>query len=320
MITRFFNWLMPEWAKNPLMEFEWLYSGANRPRRGFVTQLLVLVVLLALTSLAYRISTQATGSSQNLTIIVWQSLYFPILTLQGLTSIAALFLGVTALDAQRQGDTWDNLRVTEFGAALALRARWMSILYQLRAPVALILMVRLMLALLMLCDLPAFGGHYIRMLSAGAPTLPAGLAIPLLSVAVSGTACILLPLLNIASSAALGIVLGNAIRERLFVVLVQLIIVVALIIFVAFASFAVSQVMQDALAVPETMLTLLLLSYSAYGDWGLLFIQLDSLGAIWQRLPLGVFAGFALAAVAFAQALIADGLIRLAVRVAGRQS
>ena len=320
MRTRFFNWLLPQWAKNPLLNYDTIDAGAHRELRGYVMQLLALAILLALTSLIFLSRTSAIGNSRNFIDVVWQSLYFPTLTLQVLTTVVAFSLGATTSNAQHHSEHWDNLRLTEVGAGLALRARWLNIMLRLRAPITIILLVRLVLTLAMLSELTAFSGHYLRILSAGSAASTAELPAIVLWVAVSVAACVLLPLLNIASAAALGIVLAIAIKERLYATVVQVVIVAGVIVFVVASSFVVSRVLAGELPIPDFALSLLVFSYSAYGDWGLLFLQLDSLGAVWQLLPTGAFATLGLALLTATQAFIADGLMTVAVRLAERQS
>ena len=113
--------------------------------------------------------------------------------------IMALTLGASAVGGERSRKTWDNLRVTEFGAGLALRARWAGILYRLRAPITLILLVRFLLIAGILYDLTAFGGLYPKILGAQAkPPLPEW-RLDLLLIAFAVTVNILLPILQVAA-------------------------------------------------------------------------------------------------------------------------
>lgn len=320
MLTRIVNWLLPQWAKNPLLDYEWFQPRRSDSRRAFALQLLALAIFLGGAALLYAAATAAMEERQGTTRLVWQSLYFPTLILQWLTAFSALLMGAAAFDAQRQGNTWDNLRVTEIGAGLALRARWTGIHYRLRAPIAALLIVRLILALGILFDLTAFGGHYVDMLSAHAAATQANRQINILSIALSVAASALLPLSMIASFTALGILLGVAIKEQIFVVLIQFLLLALLVLFVGSASYAVSQVLQDNLELPELVKSLLLLGYSSHGDWGLSHMQLNSLGAVWQSVSFGLFVGAGLAGLALAQALIADGMISLSERISERQS
>ena len=305
------KWLLPQWTGNPLLDYEWFHPRGNGARRRFVVHLLALGVLLAGSALSIA-AKGGNGAGESATSVLWGSLYFPALALQTLTAIAALLLGAAAFDAQRQGEAWDNLRITESGAGLALRARWLGILHRLRAPVIAMLVVRLILALGMLVELTAFGGGYLPMLHADAATTIADWRLLILAVALSVTAGLLLPLAMIASCAALGVLTGLAIKDRLFAVVAQILLVVLYLLFVSSVSFASAQALQSELTLPGAATFLLVFGYLSYGDWGLALLQLGSLGAVWQRVPHGILIGPSLAGLALAQALIADALMWLA--------
>ena len=319
-MTKLFDRLLPQWAQNPLLDYELSNPRTSESRRGFLLQLLALASLLAGAAIIFGAAAGLLENSRNITTLAWQSLYFPTLFLQMLTMVAAFMLGATTFDAQRRSKTWDNLRVTEIGAGLALRARWIGILYRLRAPVAAILLIRLLLALGMLIDMAAFGGSYVRMLSADARPILTDWRISLLLIALNMTASALLTLLMIASFAALGILLSVAIKDQLFAAMIQILLVVVQVVFIGGASLAVSQLLQNNLSLSDQAAFLLVLSYGSYGDWGLLLMHLGSLGEIWRRLPNGAFIGIGLMIVLLAQAFIADGMIWLAERLVERQS
>ncbi len=319
-MTKLFDWLPPQWAKNPLLDYELSNPRTSESRRGFVLQLLALASLLAGAAIIYATATGVIENNPNITTLAWQSLYFPTLLLQVLTMVAAFTLGATTFDAQRRSKTWDNLRVTEIGAGLALRARWIGILYRLRAPITAILLVRLLLALGTLVDLAAFGGSYAKILSAGAIPPLADWRISLLLFALNMTANPLLTLLMIASSAALGILINVAIKDRLFAAIIQIIFVVVQIVFISGASLALSQLLQNNLLLSDQAKFLLVFSYAGYGDWGLLLMHLGSLGEIWRRVPNGAFISIGLAILLLAQAIITDGMLWLAERMVERQS
>ena len=312
--------LLPQWARNPLLDFEWFHPHGGASRRKFVLQLLMLGVLLVSAAQIYASAIGSFGAAENVTHIVWRSLYFPTLALQTLTAIVALLLGAAALDSQRQANIWDNLLVTESGAGLALRARWLSILFRLRAPIAAILLVRLVLALGMLLELTAFGGSYLQVLNSAAATSVADWRILLPLIALSLAACFALPLTMIASYALFGILIGLVIRDRLFAVVLQILLVATLVVFVSATSLAVSQILQDELMLAGAASFWLFLSVCGFGDWGLALMQLGSLGAIWQHVPFGAGIGFGMAGLVLVQAYFADGLMWLARRAAERQN
>ncbi len=311
------TWLLPEWAQpgNPLLQYELSKSRGNGTRRGFALQLVALVLLLAAAAFIYASATEALGDSRNVSGLFWQSLYFPTLFLQLITLIVALSLGAASVDSERSRKTWDNLRVTEGGAGMALRARWIGILYRLRAPIAAILIVRLVFSLGTLIDLTAFGGLYAEMLSANATPPLADWRIGLLLIALTLTVNVLLPLLMIASSAALGILLSVAVKERIYGAVTQVLLAVLQVVFVIAAAAGISQILQDSLILSDHAQFLLVLTYCTYGDWGMLLAQLGSLGEIWQRIPSGTLISLGLPVVLLVQAFIADGMIALAERL-----
>ena len=224
-------------------------------------------------------------------------------------------MGAAALNGERRGTIWDSLRVTAFGAELAIRARWLGILYRLGAPIAALLLVRLIFSLAMLFDMTAFGGSAVKMLGAEAASATVDVPISIALVGLSAVASVLLPLPMIGCFAALGILLSLAIKEQLFAVIIQMLAIALLVAFVCAGSYALSQALSGHLTLPPLAELLLLIGYSCYGDWGLLHMQLGSLGDVWRNLSFGPFAGAGMAGLLLAQAAIADGMISLAERI-----
>lgn len=311
---------LPAWARqsNPLLHYELAKAQGRLSGGSFALQLAALILLLGIAAAIYA-GARGLGGRGNLSDLLWQSLYFPCLALQVITLIMALLLGAAAVDAERSRKTWDNLRATEAGASLALRARWLGILYRLRAPIATLLLLRLLLALGTLLDLSAFGGHYVKMLSAEATPPLGDWRIGLLLIALSAALSLTQPLVMIASAAALGLFLSVAVVERLYGAVLQIALVALVIAFVVLASAAAADIVQGRLIMSDAAQFVVVLLYSSYGDWGLLLAQLGSLGAVWQAVPAGDFIGPGMAALLLLQAVIADGLMSLAERVSERR-
>ena len=225
MISRLRDWL-PTSARlrNPLLRYELAKSPGRAAGASFVRQLVALLLLLGAASALYA-GAFGPGDAGGLSALLWESLYFPTLALQVITVVLALALGAASVDAERSRKTWDSLRVTEAGAGLALRARWLGILYRLRAPVAAIVLLRLLLALGTLLDLTAFGGHYVSMLSANATPPLGDWRSGLLLIALSMALNLAQPLVMIASSAALGLFLSVAVVERLYGAVIQIVVI-----------------------------------------------------------------------------------------------
>ena len=317
MMGRLRDWLLPEWARaaHPLLQYEISHFRAAGGRRGLIIQLIALSVLLGGSAALYAAASINPASGVNLTSLIWRSLYYPTLALQLLTAMMALALGASAVGGERRRKSWDNLRATEFGAGLALRARWAGILYRLRAPIILILWTRVILVAGMLYDLTAFGGLYAQMLGAQAkPPLPEW-RLDLLLIALSVTVNMVLPPLQIAASAALGILLSVAIRERIYSAGIFILVAATHLAFAAAGALAIAQLLQVDAPATSAWSYALLLGFSAFGDWGLLLAQLGSLGEIWHRVPYGSSISFCLLIMLNALSLAADGMMWLAARL-----
>jgi len=315
------NWLLPEWAQpnHPLLQYEPYLFRRNGERTGFIVQLSLLSVILGGSAALFAALVMRPASAANLTSLFWQSVYYPTLALQLLTMILALTLGASAVGGERSRKTWDNLRVTEFGAGLALRTRWAGILYRLRAPITLILLVRLLLIAGILYDLTAFGGLYTEILGAQAkPPVPEW-RLDLLLIALAVTAVVLLPILQIAVVAAFGILLSVAIRERICAISIQMLVIAVQLAFAAAGVLAVAQMIRSDAAAASNWSYALVYGYSAFGDWGLLLAQLGSLGEIWHRVPFGATISVLLMILVLALGLAADGLMWLVARLSERR-
>ena len=320
MISRL-RTLLPAGARprlrNPLLRYELAKSQGRLAGAGFALQFTALIALLGLAAALY--AAFAVGDAGNLPAQLWRSLYFPALALQMITLTLALTLGAAAVDAARSRKTWDKLRATETGAGLALRARWLGILYRLRAPIAVILLTRLLLALGALIELTAFGGHYVQMLSAEARPPLSDWRIGMVLIALSLTLSLAQPLAMIAAAAALGLFLSVTIVERVYSAVIQVALVALVAAFVLVASAGAAEILQGRLIMSEAAQFALVLAYSSYGDWGLLLAQLGSLGRVWGRVPAGAYIGVGMAALLLLQALITDGLMALAERISERR-
>lgn len=311
------DWLLPEWAQSdhPLLHYELSHSRGRAGRRGTILQLTALAISLVGAAAVYAAVPLSPASGANLTGVVWQSIYYPLLVLQLLTMVLALALGGAAVGGERSRKTWDNLRVTEFGAGLALRARWAGIFYRLRAPITLILLARVILCAGILYDLTAFGGLYAQMLGANAkPPLPAW-RLDLLLIALAVTVNILLPFIQIAAVAAFGIFLSVAVRERIYAAVIQLLVIAVQLAFAVAGAIAIAQMIRGDAAVAGGWSYALCLGYSAFGDWGLLLAQLGSLGEIWHRVPFGTTLSLGLMILLVGLGLAADGMMWLAARL-----
>lgn len=315
-MLRLRNWLLPEWAQpnHPLLQYELAQARGSGGRHGLNLQLVLLSLLIGGSALLYAAATRSPQSAANLTGVFWRSIYYPTLILQVISMIMAFALGAAAVGGERSRKTWDHLRVTEFGAGVALRARWVGILYRLRAPILLIILIRLTLVGGVVYDLTAFGGLYAAMLGAqAAPPLPWRLDLLLIALAVLIN--MLLPLAAIATVAALGILVSVAVKERVYAAVILILVVSAQLVASLAGALVIAQTIAREASGAGDWSYALFFGYSAFGDWGLLHAQLGSLGEIWHRVPFGATIIAGLVVVLAALGAAADGMMWLAARL-----
>lgn len=306
------DWLLPDWARRDSALLRYRLANSS----GGIGTLLQVTGWLLATGLAALFIEAYSPADANIGRRIWQSSQLPTLALQMVTWAVAFVWGSATAGGQRSRKTWDSLRATESGVALALRMRWLGILLRLRAPIMAILLLRLLYCFGMWVELSAFGGHHGSMLALQAlPPLPdAWLALPL--IAATMAALLLLPFCALGLGAALGILLSVLIRGRLFAALAQILIVSAQLLWVAASSLPLNFVWLQLRG--ETQFAWLLL-YGALGDWGLSLGQLRNLGELWSSVPGGAGIGPALLCLALAGGFAADGLLRLAAQLAERR-
>ena len=310
--------LLPYWARpeHPILQYELANLRLGGSRWKSIIQLLLLALLLGGGGYLYAGSASTDTGAGNLADFIWRCLYFPSILVQTATVLSALAFGIGSVETDRSRQTWDSLRVTEIGAGLTLRTRWVAILYRLRAPILALLMARVFLALGMIVDMTAFGGGYLRVL--GGATVDAGSVwwITLPMIVLLMTANLLLPLTTVGAASALGILISVAIKQRLFAITVQLIFSVLIVALVVVGLFGVTSALQSQLIASDGLLFFLFLAYSGLADGGLLFANLGSLGEVWKLLPQGAFISLGLVIILTLQALFIDGCLSLAIRFA----
>ncbi len=313
------TWLLSTWARSdhPLLHYELSAYRQVGSQRNFAWQFVLLSSLLV--GAAYIIGASRGVAGGSITNILWHSLYYPLLLLQMLLLIVVLALSADTVKGARRRRTWDSLRVTELGAGLALRARCIGVLYRLRAPLLVLLLVRVLLVLGMLLDLSAFGGLYADMLGAEAlPTLEDSRVVILL-IATNMTVSLLLPLFMLAAVSAFGILLSAAIKERIYVAAIQLLFLLFLLAFVVSGAISTALIMEGSLSLADEAELALFLSYSFLGDWGLMLAQLEKLGEVWSRVAYSAYIPGIMGMMLLLLGLAADGMMRLAVRLSDRQ-
>ena len=310
-MTRLLRWLLPGWARHEDALLR--YQLARRVHgRSVAWQVGLWLLALALAALVMELAFPAEG---NLAARIWRGSRYPLLALQTSVLWVAFLWGAAAVSGQRSRKTWDSLRATEDGVALALRLRCLGILFRLRAPIAAILLLRLVFCAGMIIKLAAYRGHHAAMLGMQAtpPVAEAWQVVAL--VAAFQAALMLLPLTALGLMTALGMALAVAIRERVFAGMAQILALTAQLILVAADVTSVIH----AFELPVEARWAWQAVWSAFGDWGLSLANLREIGEMWARLPQGAWMSVALILLALLQACAADGMMWLAGRIAERR-
>ncbi len=313
---------LPAWARpdHPLLRYELARAERLTKRarlaRGARLALIIFALLLGGVLAATDFLRQPAGLSLNESAAA--VLYWPLLAAQVALHVAAIALTGGVISAARRRQTWDSLRATAGGAALALRTQWALVYYRLRGPLGALLLLRALLIGSALLDLTAFQGRYLDLLSSGiTPPLPLVGAALLLACALA--ASLLLPLTSVGFDAALGLWAGAALQARVYIFLAQAGLVLArLALTVALAAAARAFMAGSLFALPDPAAWALLLLYGAVGDQGLALLNLGLAGEIWAVVPYGILLGPALLLLALLQAAGSDWALARAIRRAER--
>ncbi len=323
MIQRFTAQL-PTWARSdhPVLRHELnrlpqRLTRRTRYLRGFGVVILALVLILGGYLAATGLLQHAPG--QNLTESAIAIVFWPTLVIQVLMRITALTMTTNTVTDEVRRQTWDNLRATESGAALALRARWASVFYRLRPVLTIVVLVRIVLIAGILYDLTAFQGRYLDLLVNGPePASPPAVAALLLAFLM--TASLLLPVTGLGFDAAVGLLFSTLIQQRTYSGLLQILLIIIRIGIIVLLTIGATQFINGEL--PETQgwtAWLLIAGFAALGDWGLAFLNLGFYGEIWATIPYGIFLGLALLIYAIIESGLTDWILALAIRQAERK-
>ncbi|NJL57316.1 hypothetical protein HC928_20890 [bacterium] len=288
--------------------------------RVFLAALLVALMIAAgvvIGSEFFAVDLLQQPISQALSAVV----FWPLLIAQLLLRLTALGMTIGTVSEEQRRQTWDSLRATSNGAALALQARWSAVVfYRLRPALLLMTAARLLLIAALLYDLTAFSGDYLSFLTGDIqPAMSVPVAVLLLTFAL--TASLLMPLTGTGLDAALGLLVSTFVQRRVYVVLAQITLSALRVAVVIGLLAAVLNFRDDTLLTngTSTGLWLLIFGFAALGDWGVSLLHLGYFGAeVWANVPYSILIGPALLGFVVVQAALIDGLLWLAVRRADR--
>jgi hypothetical protein len=311
---------LPAWARleNPALRY---VLGTQRvfTWRGFFSILLATVIIVVGVAVFGIVTQQDLG--QSLSEQLMNILFWPTVFAQVVLSIMAILYTTSAIGAEKRRQTWDKLRTTGSGTGLTLRAQWSAaVFYRPAGLLAVVYLVRLVLVGALVYDLTAFRGDYLAYLTGPiTPEIPVVLGVVTLALVM--TASFVLPLTGMGLDAALGLLASTFVTERIWVVMVQIILVIARVAITAVMMMLMIIMMETVgggdMGLPQSWLVLV--GFGAFGDWGLRYLHLAFLGEVWALIPYSVLLGLALLAAAFVQALITDGLLAFAIRRAERR-
>lgn len=315
---------LPEWAQanHPLLRYELQRRGPRNPSARVAQVMSWAVLWVALVAGGYLIATNGLTETAGAypTTALWKTLFFPLIGLQLLLRAAAVSLGVNTIGDERRRQTWDPMRVTEQGAALALRTRWAAILlYHLRGLLSLVYITRLLLLGALLFELVTLRGDFLgRLMASSAPSVPFLLGVILLALML--TAIFLLPLTATGVDVAVGLWIATTYRQRAYATIVQIIYISARVVIFGFLLWGALQFLNGAITLCPVANWSLLMAWSALGDWGVTLLQLGQTGQlIWSQVPFSNFYGVILLGVLAVQVGIASGILSLAIRNAERR-
>jgi hypothetical protein len=312
---------LPDWArpKHPHIRYE-LGQAARSSRRTKYLQaagISLLVVLLFIGGYFIGTNFLQNVPGQSLTESAMAILFWPTLVLQIILQFAAMILTVNTVSEQKRRMAWDNLRATEGGAGVALRAKWASVYYRLRLLLGLVMVIRVVLVLGILYDLTGFQGRYIDLLINNI-TPEVSPIVGALLLAFLMTAALLLPLTAMGMQAAIGLFIAVNIQQRIYNVMAQVIIILVRLLIIAGLTYATTQFINNQITLGDGPAWILAGAYAAIGDWGLRFLHVGFYSEIWATIPYTIFFGIALLVFALGQSLVTEWILALTIRRAER--
>ncbi|MEZ4671649.1 MAG: hypothetical protein R3E39_27410 [Anaerolineae bacterium] len=321
MLQRLFSIQLPEWAQasHPHVRYELGQTAIGGRRGKYVRAIGFALAVVVLYVGGYLVGTNFLQNSpgQNLTESAMAVLFWPTFVLQLVLQFLAMVMTINTVTEQKRRLAWDNLRATEVGTGLVLRARWAAIYYRLRLLLGLVLLVRIALILGILYDLTGFQGRYIDLLVINI-TPEISPIVGALLMAFLMTAALLIPLTSIGLDAAVGLFIAVNIQQRVYNVMTQVIFLGMRIGLALALTIGATQFINGLLNVPDVNAWLLMGGYAAFGDWGLKFLHTGFYSEVWATIPYAVFFGVALLIFSLLQSILTEGILSFTIRRAER--
>ena len=317
---------LPPWMRpnHPILRYLLEKRQTPDSRRGQFTRALFMILLgFLLLLIGYANASSLFGENPfdlPISEMLFKMLFLPTFILQVGLQLTVLLVTMGAIGEEKRRQTWDNLRTTTDGAALALRARWSAaVFYRMRGSLSILLLVRLILIGGLLFDLTAFQGEYLNNLTGGVvPDIPLFLSVILLALMM--TSSLLLPVTALGFDAAFGLLVSTFVQQRTYIVLTQILLTAVRVAIVGGLLFGVEQFRSDVLDMPDLVVWVLLFVFGVMGDWGISFLYLGFYGQqVWVDVPYSIYLGLAMMIFVMIQAILTDLILTWAVRRAERQ-
>ncbi len=332
MLQRYLIAQIPIWARpeNPVLRYTLQRFGRRRARRPltrWLARLLLALTLAGALAISYRAYENGSALlvSQTNTSALFAIFYSPLLLAQLLMLMWALLLTSSMLPHEQQRGTWEPLKITSHGAEMAMRARWAAVFYQLRWPLVILLVPRLLFAGQMLIDLTDYQGHHLDLYMMGiTPDLPVEIGVLMLAAFV--TAALLQLLVAVGLNAAIGLLISTVFRSQQMALLVQVLALLAqAVVFGLSLAAGLSVLDQEPGYASLTGQTTLerwtsLLLMAGVGDHGLRLMDLRTFLETWPGVEYGVFLSVGILILMGLQAIFTNGMLEWAARRAARPS
>lgn len=316
-MMRIFVGQLPAWARrdHPALRYELGLQAQPPARARYLRAFFHILAVGVLLVIGYLVATDLLRHAPGTTPAesIFNVLYVPTLALQVLLGVTALANAIALVPELVSRSTWDNLRATQGGVELAMRARWVAILYRQRGLLGLVIAVRVILIGLMLWELTAFQGRYLDLLINGiTPEIALPVAVILLSFTM--TAALLMPVTTTGLDASVGLLTSAYVRGRTSSSLVLLTLTAIRIGVMSVLLIGGARFMNGELLSAADAGAWLLLGGGALGDLGVGFLHLGRYSEMWATVPYGVFLGTGLLVFSLVQSVIADRLLVFAAR------
>jgi hypothetical protein len=326
-ISKFGARQIPGWAHpdHPVMRTILNRNNQGSWRRRLLQLFLLLGFIAAAVAAGFFV---ASDQTTNETPTLNEVLYWPLVALQTLVMVLAIFMTTNAVSVERQKQTWDSLKLSLVGVSLTLRARWAAVFYRLAPLLVVITIGRAAYLGVLLSDILEFQGRALDLRISGI-TPGVSLDVTLIIMALSMTAFLIQPFVAVALGAAIGLLLSVFTRTRGVVILGLLLLVGLRLALTAGGIVVGDEIFQNvgdgvqpALAeiaeeTPAEAWAHLLFS-SAEGDQMLNLMHLDTLGQIWTDVDYGIYVGAVMLGIVLLQAIIANVAVLFAAWSASR--